>query len=141
VSVLGAIGRLIWVPVAFLISACASLAILMTIGHERLIHRLHGESLDAELLPVLAEMVLQAGIVLAGLTIVPAVLVVLIGEIARLRSVLYYVIGGGLSLAMMPLVAEAQSGHLLTATALWQVFATAGFGGGFVYWMLAGRRA
>ena len=140
-SVLRAIGRLVWVPLAFLMSAVAAMLVLVTLGHERLVHHLHGQFLDVDRLPVIVETVMEASVILTGLTLIPAVLVVIVGEIARLRSALYYVVGGGLSLAMVPLVAEAQSGRMLTGTALWQVFATAGFVGGFVYWLLAGRRA
>jgi hypothetical protein len=44
---------------------------------------------------------------------------------------------------VIPLLARLgqQPDQASAATALWQVFATAGFAGGLVYWLLAGRRA
>jgi len=41
-------------------------------------------------------------------TLAPAILLVVIGEVARLRSALYYVIGGGATLAAVPLLARLQ---------------------------------
>ena len=80
---------------------------------------------------------------LAGLSILPALLVIFVGEIARIRSAVFYVAGGGAALAAVPLLARVQqSGTLvLPEHAVWQVFATAGFVGGFVYWLIAGRNA
>ena len=76
-------------------------------------------------------------------TLIPALLVVIIGEIARIRAAIYYVVGGGLSLAAMPLLARmSESGNVvIPETTVLQVFATAGFAGGFVYWLVAGRNA
>jgi hypothetical protein len=58
---------------------------------------------------------------------------------------LYYVAAGGLSLAAMPLLAHFGPGGAGIGGApdqvVWQVFATAGFAGGFVYWLVAGRNA
>jgi hypothetical protein len=73
----------------------------------------------------------------------PALAVVIVGEVARIRSWLFYMIGGGLSLGLLPLVAKAGAPDLMTMppTALWQVLATAGFAGGLVYWLVAGRTA
>jgi hypothetical protein len=66
-----------------------------------------------------------------------------VGEVGRIRSSLYYVIGGGVALATVPLMARL--GQPLTVLDLspvvWQVLATAGFAGGFVYWLIAGRNA
>ena len=53
-------------------------------------------------------------------------------------------VGGGLALAAVPLVARyGQGGSAMPDPdqLVWQVFATAGFAGGFVYWLLAGRNA
>ena len=73
----------------------------------------------------------------------PALLLVIIGEVARIRGALYYVIGGGAALAVVPLLARlGQPARVLELSpVVWQVLATAGFAGGFVYWLLAGRRA
>jgi hypothetical protein len=52
-------------------------------------------------------------------------------------------VGGGLSLGVLPLLARLQIPDLsaMPPAALWQVLATAGFAGGLVYWLLAGRTA
>ncbi len=141
-SILGGILRLVWIPIVFIFAAMASLTVLLTLGLERITHYVHGQGQDiaSDPLPLIIAFLDQAGALMAGLTIIPALAVVLVGEIARIRSFLYYVAGGGLALAAVPLLAQA-----MTATAapagLWQVFATAGFAGGFVYWLLAGRTA
>jgi hypothetical protein len=66
-----------------------------------------------------------------------------VGEIARIRSALYYVIGGGIALAVVPLLTRVNQPMtvLELSPVVWQVLATAGFAGGFVYWLLAGRNA
>jgi hypothetical protein len=68
---------------------------------------------------------------------------VVIGEVARIRSIAYYVVGGGIALAAIPLLARyGQGGTIASPDAIvWQVFATAGFAAGFVYWLIAGRNA
>lgn len=140
-SIVRAIGRLIWVPLSFLLAMTASLLFLATLGLERLTHIVSGISPEGDGVPEVVEIVLDAGLLLTGLTIVPAILVVLIGEIARIRSFLYYVVGGGVALAAIPLLGEAGSVQALPPAAMWQVFASSGFVGGFVYWLLAGRGA
>lgn len=140
-TVLGTILRVIWVPIAFIVSAFVSLVVLATLGLERLTHYVHGAGFTGDPLPALLDIVFRAGVLMTGLTVVPALIVVLIGEIARLRSFLYYVAGGGFALTAMPLLAQAGASLELPSPALWQVFATAGFCGGLVYWLLAGRRA
>ena len=56
---------------------------------------------------------------------------------------LYYVVGGGAALAVVPLLSRlGQPASVLEISpVVWQVLATAGFAGGFVYWLLAGRTA
>jgi hypothetical protein len=68
---------------------------------------------------------------------------VIVGEVARIRLWLYYVIGGGLALAAIPLLARINASGVgtLSEATVWQVFATAGFAGGLVYWIIAGRNA
>ncbi|MCK9911764.1 hypothetical protein MXD81_21595, partial [Microbacteriaceae bacterium K1510] len=83
-------------------------------------------------------MMMDQGIILAAsITVIPALLMVIVGEIARIRSIIYYVAGGGLALAAIPLLARyGQDGSVSAPEAIvWQVFATAGFAGGFVYWL------
>jgi hypothetical protein len=142
------LGRMIVVPIAFAVSAAAALFVLVTLGLERITQALHlpgSEGMDSA--AGLFDFLRQAHLLASGLTVLPALAVILIGEVARIRSALYYVVGGGAALAAIPLLAHIGPTHAseLPATGVWtgvwQVFATAGFAGGLVYWLLAGRRA
>jgi hypothetical protein len=139
--VLKTIGRLIWIPIAFLIAAVASMLVLVTLGLETLTHAMH--NLDgADTVSAAFDVAWQGTIIASGATLIPALLVVVVGEVARIRSWLYYMIGGGVALAIIPLLARVDPGTMTYALpALWHVFATAGFAGGIVYWLLAGRNA
>ena len=78
-----------------------------------------------------------------ALSILPALLVAVIGEIGHIRSWLYYVIAGGVAALSIPLfyvlVGEAQAE--MPSQSFLAIFAASGFGGGLLYWVIAGRRA
>ncbi|MEJ2118227.1 MAG: hypothetical protein P8Y36_10140, partial [Alphaproteobacteria bacterium] len=76
------------------------------------------------------------------LSLVPAVMVAVIGELAHIRSVLYYIVAGGASAEAIPFIAMVpdNNGMLYSAT-YFSIIATSGFVGGFVYWLIAGRNA
>ncbi len=79
-----------------------------------------------------------------ALTAVPAVAAVLVGELFHIRSGLYYTLAGGAALAAIPLLAgpgDAANGAGAPAADYMTLFAAAGFTGGFIYWLLAGRKA
>lgn len=137
-----ALGRLLVVPLSFLIAAMVAMFILFTLGLERVTHAVHieDEFQNPDVLIGLAE---HGLVLVAGMTIIPALAVIVVGEVARIRSVIYYLIGGGIALIAIPLLSSyAGADGLSTPDAVvWQVFATAGFAGGFVYWLLAGRWA
>lgn len=137
-----AIGRLIMVPLAFLLGTAAAMFILFTLGMEKITHALAGRAIEADTSQIF-EFMRQASALASAATIVPAILLVIIGEVARIRSSAYYILGGGAALCALPLMAMAGSlsSDLTPLGTLWQVFATAGFAGGFVYWLLAGRNA
>src|SRR5262245_19380815 len=141
--VLRTLGRLILVPLGFILGTVAALAVLITLGLERATVAVHGRDLDLSSLDDLAGLARGLHALGAAATILPAVLLVLIGEVARSRSAVYYIVGGGVALAALPLAARVGSlGDGLSQFGLiWQVFATAGFVGGFVYWLVAGRGA
>ena len=138
-----ALGRLILVPLAFLLAVAAAGALLMSLGLERVTRATYGRSLDAAALGQLLDLLWAAVNIISVGTLIPALLVVIVGEVARIRSALYYILGGGLALSALPLLARSGSfGQDLAGIGLiWQVFATAGFAGGAVYWLLAGRNA
>jgi hypothetical protein len=140
--VLKTLGRMIWVPIAFLISAAVSLFVLVTLGLETITHAIYGLEAD-ETVSASLDMVWQGTLLASAATLLPAIALVVIGEVARIRSWLYYMIGGGLALAAIPLLArlDPNAAAQLSLPSLWHVFATAGFAGGLVYWLLAGRNA
>lgn len=141
--ILRTLGRLILVPVAFCLAAATAGVVAVTLGLEKITVAMSGKEGGAETVQAYWELVMQGGAFIAGLTMLPALAVVIVGEVARIRSWLFYMIGGGLSLGLLPLVAKAGAPDLMAMppTALWQVLATAGFAGGLVYWLVAGRTA
>lgn len=142
---LATLGRLLWVPIAFAISVALAAWVLVSLGYERVTQAMHGRGPETDSVAALIELMRQAHLLASATTIVPALLVIIVGEVARIRSSLYYILGLGAAAAAMPLLAKiGQSGSLNSAlppTVVWQVFATAGFAGGLAYWFLAGRRA
>ena len=137
------LGRLIVVPLGFVLGLAAAIAALLTIGLERFTHATHGRDVDVARVGELLAFLRDAASLASAATLVPAVLLVIVGEVARIRSAGYYIVGGGLAVAAIPLIARSGSlGRDLSQLGLvWQVFATAGFLGGAVYWFVAGRRA
>ncbi len=137
------VGRLIVIPIALLIAASVSGFVLFTLGLERITLALQGNRSGDDVIVAMFDLTQQGLLLATGLTLIPALLVVIVGEIARIRSAIYYVAGGGLALAAMPMLARmTESGNVvIPETTVWQVFATAGFAGGFVYWLIAGRNA
>ncbi len=135
-------GRIILVPLALAIAAAASCFVLVTLGLERVTDVLHIRRGD-DAFEAIVDLMNQGILLTTGVTIIPALLVILIGEVASIRSAIYYIVGGGAALAAVPLLAQfGQTGTFgLPEQVVWQVFATAGFAGGFVYWLLAGRYA
>jgi hypothetical protein len=136
--------RMIVVPFSFLIAALFTAFVLVTLGMERVTQAVHGKNLDeTDSFFAIIDLVGQGVVLASGVTLLPAIAIVLIGEISRIRSAVYYILGGGAALVSVPLLARfGQSGDLvLPNPVVWQVFATAGFAGGFIYWLMAGRRA
>jgi hypothetical protein len=86
--------------------------------------------------------VLFIGAVTPALTALPALVAAIAGEVLQIRSFTYYVVMGGLALAAIPLLVTGQSGEFVAPSADYMtIFASAGFAGGFVYWLIAGRGA
>lgn len=138
-----ALGRIILVPLGFALAALAATFVLLTLGMEQFTHAMHRRELDADTVTAMFDLATQAVALFSTITIIPAILLVIIGEVARIRSSLFYILGGGAVLAAWPLLSRlgtaAQDPTQLGV--VWTVFATAGFTGGFVYWLIAGRRA
>ena len=88
-------------------------------------------------------MVLFVGTVTPALTVLPAAIAAIAGEALRIRSWMYYVLAGGAAMAAIPILASPRGDQLpaIPAGQYMTIFAAAGFVGGFVYWLLAGRNA
>lgn len=139
--VLKTIGRLIWIPIAILIAALAAMFVLVTLGLETVTHAVHRLD-ETDGIEAAYDIFWQGTIIASGATLIPALLVVIVGEVARIRSWLYYLVGGGAALTVIPLMGRLDAASATySLPALWHVFATAGFAGGLVYWLLAGRNA
>jgi hypothetical protein len=138
-----AIGRIIWLPFAFLLALLATLFVVVTLGHELVIHGTVGRQPDEAVIYAALDLVRLVLSFASGVSLLPALLLVIAGEAARIRGLLYYVVGGGAALAVVPLLwrMSAPSGTLDVSTSAFQVLAIGGFAGGFVYWLLAGRNA
>ncbi len=137
---LGAAGRLIVVAAGFVGAVLAAAFVAFRLGIERVTGALHN---DQDPVGTVMDWVWNGAHLSLYVALVLAVLVVIVGEVARIRSALFYIAGGGVAVAAGPLLLAVQStaaGQALPAF-IWQVFATAGFVGGGVYWLIAGRRA
>lgn len=141
-TALRTIGRLVWVVIAFLLASVVALFVLATLGLETVTHAVQNID-DADLMFDAYDFFWTGTLVMSGATLIPAVLLVIVGEVGRIRSWLYYMIGGGVALLVIPLMARVDVAQIqqLALPSLWQVFATAGFAGGLAYWLLAGRNA
>ncbi len=139
------LGRVIIViPFAFLVSALTAILILLTLALEQMTQMLHGAGDDPEAMAVMLYVFMRLATLMPFLTLVPALLVVIVGEVARIRSALYYIVGGGAALTAIPLLARLGPSIETTPTPdviLWSTLATAGFAGGLIYWLIAGRNA
>ena len=138
-----ALGRIILLPIAFVLAAMATLFVVFYVGQGPVVQAISTRRPDELPVEAILDMVGMALRFATVHTLVPALLLVIVGEVARIRSAVYYIVGGGVALAVVPLL--TRMGQPTTAVELspvvWQVLATAGFAGGFVYWLLAGRTA
>jgi len=142
-----AILRLILVPLGFTLALFAALFVIFTLGQERIVHEMAGGAVSDDWVEMAESMMTNAELFLSlasAFTIVPALLLIIVGEVSRIRSSIYYVIGGGLVLAAIPILARlatSTEAFILPSATILQIFATAGFTAGLVYWLVAGRTA
>ena len=147
--------RLIWVTIAALIACIAGLAFMLAFGLEWLARKAATETPpDADAaegwLTVAGKVIDQASAFLpvaTAFTLVPGLIVLIIAEVARIRSLTYYLAAGGIAFAGVPVLLRLAAGAGQPgAQTPWQtpcllLIATGGFLAGAVYWALAGRRA
>ena len=135
-----------WVVTALLVAIAVALAVLFALGAvwvgDELKEAAPHDPMLQQGAPVFG-MVLFASTVTPALTALPALIVVVAGEVMRIRSWMYYVPSGGAALAVVPLLAAPEGADLteVATSPYMTIFAAAGFAGGFVYWLLAGARA
>ena len=137
------LGRLILVPLGFILASIMSMVVLFTLGAERVTQTIHRRDVVIDDWAKMVTLAQDTVLLFSSFTIIPAILLVIVGEVARIRSSLYYILGGGAVLAAWPLMSRLGkiTQDVTQLADLWTVFATAGFAGGFVYWLIAGRRA
>jgi hypothetical protein len=141
------IGRALWriivVAFGFVVAAIIAAIVLVTLGLERATQVAQGKDVLGNSIEGVVDFLQASARLVSAMTLVPALALVVIGEVARIRSALYYVIGGGVALVAIPLFARfaTAGGGPMPALMVWQIFATAGFAGGYVYWLVSGRRA
>ncbi|PTW63309.1 hypothetical protein C8N35_1011360 [Breoghania corrubedonensis] len=123
-----------WVPAAWVFDH-------WQVGHDLFVYDYQASGQFADLADMVTRLVVATvgASIIGGLAFVPAALAILVAEILRLRSILYHVLVGGLiaiALLVATRVPEAGSTRLPPD---WNLFLAAGFVGGFVYWLIAGR--
>jgi hypothetical protein len=144
--VLRTVFRIAWVAIAFAIAALGALAVLVALGGtwagDELRAAVPNDPVVRDGAPIFG-LLLFAGTVGPALSALPALIAVVAGEIMRVSSWMYYVLAGGLSLAAIPILAAPETAELssIVASHAMTIFATAGFAGGLLYWLLAGARA
>jgi hypothetical protein len=133
-----ALSRFILVPLGFVMAAVAAAFVLITLGQERLVQALGGRGFDEAGVGAAFDILKLVLTLFSVKTLLPSLLLVIVGEVARIRTYTYYLVGGGLALLAVPLLARlGQDSPLGMSPVVWQVFATAGFTGGLVYWLVA----
>jgi hypothetical protein len=144
-----ALTRLVRLPFGFVCAAAVTAFALLTVGKDRMSQGFgwSGTTASTDVSVWAAWQLLSLSkLLLRWELLIPPLIVVLIGELMRIRSAAYYVLGGGLALAFAPLMfkiiatksfslALIQSVHV----PVYQVFAIAGLAGGYVYWALSAR--
>ena len=139
--------RALWAATAFVFAAALALGLLFVLGALWVGDELRAAAPDDPMLRHGAAsvfgLVLFVGTVTPALTVLPAAITAIAGEALRIRSWMYYVLAGGAAMAAIPVLASPRSEQLpaLPAGQYMTIFAAAGFVGGFVYWLLAGRTA
>jgi hypothetical protein len=144
--ILRTIFRMVLVVVAFFVAVAVALAVLFALGAiwagDELRAAAPPDSIFQQAAPIFG-MVLFAGTVAPALNALPGLVAVVAGEVLRIRSWMYYVLAGGASLAVIPILAAPETADLgrVIASPYMTIFAAAGFAGGFIYWLFAGSRA
>ena len=147
--------RLLWVAIAATVAAFAGLAFLLVFGLEWVTRMAAVSSGDGaqqieSWLDTAQKVFDQASALMplaTAFTLVPGLIVLIVAEVARIRSLTYYLAGGGIAFVGLPLLLRMAGGAPRDAAAMpWQttfllLLAVGGFLAGAIYWGLAGRKA
>jgi hypothetical protein len=141
--------RLLWrfivVSFGFLLAGCAGLLALTFLGGREISGQIASDTDTDPILSLIADILgmLQFAINLGpALTLVPALALIIIGEVGRIRSAIYYLLSGGAAFIAMPLLYVTGDGITGSVNPRYlTIFAAAGFIAGFIYWAAAGRKA
>lgn len=141
------IGRLFVVVIGFFLAAIACFMLLTYLGGQMISNEMASTpefqgGLPEQVMDVFGAFAFMLAIYPAT-TILPAIVAIVAGEVGRIRSILYYLVAGGAASLAIPLlyVATNAADVDMPTQSLLMVFATAGFGAGLVYWLIAGRTA
>lgn len=146
--ILDTLGRWLWIAIAFALSAFGAVVALFVMGtlwageSLREIAEIQGDPLIWEGSDIFGALIFISSVTPA-LTAVPGIAAVLVGELFHIRSGLFYTLAGGAAVAAIPLLAGSPDagGPSLPPAEYMSLFASAGFAGGFFYWLIAGRKA
>jgi len=133
------------IALGFLLAAFSALLALFALGTFWAGEAIRQSAPGDPVIDLLAEpfaAVLFIGAVTPALTALPGLAAAIAGEVLQIRSFTYYVVMGGLALAAIPLLVTGQGGEFVAPSADYMtIFASAGFAGGAVYWLIAGKGA
>jgi len=129
--------RVIWralfvIPLGF-IAACLAAGIFITLAA----YGTGSIDRDTVIWPVIFGIL--AAPVIGGLVALPALIVIVAAELLSWRSVLAYLVAGGVAGLSAYLLADSTAGAVSDTDA--QLSMTAGIIGGLAYWLIAGRTA
>jgi hypothetical protein len=136
--------RWLWVVIAFGIAATIAIAVLFGMGIFWLGDEIRAGSQGDEFIWASAEVfaaIFFTAAVAPALTALPGLFAVIVGEVMRIRSSIYYMLAGGAALAVIPILARSAENASMPFSSYMSLFAASGFIGGFAYWALAGARA
>lgn len=141
-------GRFIRMIVALAVSVLAGAVTLVILSTHWAFDRLEEAAYAPDPVSPLEDvmsMLIYSVHVTPGLTLLPPLAAVILGEVLRVRSLLYYVAAGGVAAIVVPVTVGVASvepaGFAGSMSAGLTIVATSGFAAGFFYWLLAGRYA
>ncbi len=143
--------RIFAVLFAFALACAAALIVLFVVGADWAARELAAHSSDLAAPREPPEEVFLRGVgfiaffatVAPTLSLLPGLVAAIVGEVAKIRAALYYIVAGGLAMIVMPLAYIVQNApaEAVPSAQYLAIYATGGFAAGLVYWLIAGRNA